>query len=66
MSRVSLALQAEGGVTPAHTADHVDHAQLYRRIVVGVQLLPLQLHLQDDVPGGGGVSLVQINTAIAS
>ena len=57
--------QGEGSVTPAPTASHAVHAQLYRH-VDEVHLLSLQLHLQGAVQGEGEASLIHINTAIAS
>ena len=63
---VSKPLQGEGRVTPAHTTDHVDQAQLYRHVVeLHQHHLCLLLQLQEDVQGGGEASLIHINTAIA-
>ena len=62
---VSLATRGEGGVTPAHTPSHAVHAKLCRHVVDELHHLCLQLHLQEDVQGGGDTSLIHINSAIA-
>ena len=60
---VYLAPRGEGGVTPAYTPTHAVHAQLCRHVVDEVLH---HLQLQERVPEEGGVSLVYINSAIAS
>ena len=62
---VSLATRGEGGVTPAHTPSHAVYAKLCRHVVDELHHLCLQLHLQEDVQGGGEASLIHINSAIA-
>ena len=58
---ITQALQARGGVTPAHTPNHAVHAQLCRHDDVAVQHLHLQDHLH-----GGGASLVGSYHAFAT
>ena len=62
---ISQSLQGEGSVTPAHTTDHVDQAQLHRHVVEELHNLCLQLQLQEDAQGGGETTLIHINAALA-